>query len=510
MDNNVSAAYDQVGAFDIEGWTPKESSYYSYQTNTIDTARELGYTLDDIAAAVERYNYKAAGLLTGKASDIARASERLEPLLPSTTQKKLDIAEDQLAKGVVVSRAGTLKGKLLHFGSPKAAKAAAVGRPVTSGTLTITNPARLVDSGRSHDVRPDVLAEDLVAGTPDIPASLVPVTKKTMKGNVPKAFDDIATALKTRGYDGIVYVNANEDPGSISYIALSGKQFTKTPTKKITAAEVKMLPPPPTTKEPPDGRATRVSKKEKAKEVKEVKEVVEEEALPAVGPGSPAFEIRKQSPIHLTGNKSNVLATPESTATFETLSLGVNKVVDLFHGMGTLSNSLPRGGQTVVRNDLSKARTNALEKIKADPEAVKKQIQAAREDVLKIEDTDLSRKEKNLQIKRGENGLEPKIAKGDVGAYLVAQSLSSMGKDVDVGTKLDIYVPSATAKKAAGIPQGMPSLRRKVLEAEVDRLSKIMKRNPTEVTNRDGWELLTELESGTAAAVDPDYISQPL
>jgi len=129
----------------------------------------------------------------------------------------------------VVFRAGSSEGILLHFGTMAAAQKASIGRDIHRGILKLNSPATMVDSGRSHNINPVALAQDIVAGNnPGITADLIPVIKKILDNKgIKAAFEGIRDALKNHEYDGVAYVNTNEDPGSISYIALDGNQFMK-------------------------------------------------------------------------------------------------------------------------------------------------------------------------------------------------------------------------------------------------------------------------------------------
>lgn len=151
----------------------------------------------------------AAKLFTEKIVDLTTPAERV-------TEKKT----------LIVYRAGDIKEGLLSFGTQQAAQKAAVGRKIKSYFIDIKNPATMIDSGRSHDVRPVALIEDIVAGNnPNLDKSLIPVITKIQKeeGNI-TAFNAIKQALENHGYDGIKYINKNEDPGSVSYMTLSQEQ----------------------------------------------------------------------------------------------------------------------------------------------------------------------------------------------------------------------------------------------------------------------------------------------
>lgn len=108
----------------------------------------------------------------------------------------------------------------MHFGSKEAAEHAARGqdRKISKFIINLDKTAVLKDSKAAHDQRPDKLAEDLVAGG-TFTDQIIGYVKQVMdKNGVSAAFALIKKALKNKGYDGISYINANEDPGSTSYI----------------------------------------------------------------------------------------------------------------------------------------------------------------------------------------------------------------------------------------------------------------------------------------------------
>ena len=189
----------------------------------LEAAQEAGNT--GITAAEQNlptYEVVFAAMLEG--DEDARAAIR------DGNYKEAKEAVDQLRpEGIVVYRAGDLTGGMRNFGSKAAAdKSSDKGKKkISKGQLTINKPATMVDSGRAHDAKPDALAEDIVAGNnKGIPDTLVPIIKKITKDKGIKAgHDAIAKVLKNNGYDGIMYENINEDPGSISYIALEESQF---------------------------------------------------------------------------------------------------------------------------------------------------------------------------------------------------------------------------------------------------------------------------------------------
>ena len=117
----------------------------------------------------------------------------------------------------------------MNFGSEKAAQKAATGqqREIYSGTLTINKAAILKDSRAAHDVNPDRLAEDLVSGGTLPEPAINYVRKIKEEQGVKEAFDIIRRSLEHRGYDGIAYVNMNEDKGSISYIVWDPSKFSR-------------------------------------------------------------------------------------------------------------------------------------------------------------------------------------------------------------------------------------------------------------------------------------------
>ncbi len=170
--------------------------------------------------------------------------------------KVVDISElkpsEIAGQTIRVHRAGEPRGPLIHAGTREAAEAAATGREVSSFEVTLKNPAKIIDSARSHDVRPAALAEDLVkGGNKGIPEYFPAIIKKiqTTKGDK-AAFEAIAQTLRTQGYDGIVYKNANEAKGSTSVVLLSEPEapavvgkIGKRPGQKFAPGEAVKLKP---------------------------------------------------------------------------------------------------------------------------------------------------------------------------------------------------------------------------------------------------------------------------
>lgn len=138
---------------------------------------------------------------------------------------------EQTAKpvgGKAVYRAGKMIGNLIHVGSEKAARKASVGKKdIVKGEIELNNPAKMIDSGRAHNIKPIALAEDIEKGNNIGLEHLGDAVKriKKMRGDE-AAFEAIGQALKANGYDGVIYTNVNEDPGSTSYIILGKDQFT--------------------------------------------------------------------------------------------------------------------------------------------------------------------------------------------------------------------------------------------------------------------------------------------
>jgi len=128
-----------------------------------------------------------------------------------------------------VYRAGPIHeyGVFMNFGSEAAAKHAATGqeRELHRGILSLNKVAILKDSKAAHNVNPDRLAEDLVGGG-SLPAIFINHVRqiKDHQG-VNAAFDLIRRALEHRGFDGIAYININEDPGSVSYMIWDPSKF---------------------------------------------------------------------------------------------------------------------------------------------------------------------------------------------------------------------------------------------------------------------------------------------
>jgi len=130
---------------------------------------------------------------------------------------------------VEVFRTGQLHpyGIFMNFGSEKASIHAATSqvREAHHGILRINKVAILVDSRAAHDVNPDRFAEDLVAGG-SLPVQTINYIKHIKNEyGVKEAFEVIRQALEGRGYDGIAYINRNEDPGSISFIIWDPSKF---------------------------------------------------------------------------------------------------------------------------------------------------------------------------------------------------------------------------------------------------------------------------------------------
>lgn len=187
----------------------KESKTFKEKEGRLGLAEALGRpTAEQIVA-------KPAVQLTGKSTP---AATQQKPAKPGEKPGQFE-----------VYRAGDIRGELINFGTESAARKAAVGRDIVKGTLTINNPATMIDSGRAHDQNPVALAEDLVRGNNEgIRETLIPVVKniEKIKGKE-AAFKAITDTLKNHGYDGITYSNVNEDIGSTSYIALTPDQFIK-------------------------------------------------------------------------------------------------------------------------------------------------------------------------------------------------------------------------------------------------------------------------------------------
>lgn len=115
----------------------------------------------------------------------------------------------------------------MNFGSAKAARHASTGqnRELSRGVLVLRKVAILKDSKAAHDVNPDRLAEDLVAGG-TFPEQIINYVRRVKEEEgVKEAFDLLRRALEKQGYDGIAYVNVNEDPGSVSYMTWDPSKF---------------------------------------------------------------------------------------------------------------------------------------------------------------------------------------------------------------------------------------------------------------------------------------------
>jgi hypothetical protein len=179
---------------------------------------------------VSKYKQAVMGsnLKTARKKQILRDLDSLtqekvqEEVVGTPVQEEID--ED------IVYRAGDLKGDLLHFGTKNAATKAAGKREIKPYKLNVKNPAKMIDSGRSHDIKPSALIEDIIAGDNDkLSEQLIPVIKNIeKKQGKAAAFDAIKQALKNHGYDGIEYTNVNEDVGSTSTVALDSSQVTET------------------------------------------------------------------------------------------------------------------------------------------------------------------------------------------------------------------------------------------------------------------------------------------
>jgi hypothetical protein len=147
-------------------------------------------------------------------------------LLMSLFEEQLKLGESIKAE---VFRSGPVHpyGTFMNFGSEKAAQRAATGqtRSMIHGVISINKAAVLKDSRAAHNVNPDRLAEDLVHGG-TLPEPIINYVRKVKaEQGVNAAFDIIRQSLEHRGYDGIAYVNVNEDPDSLSYMIWDPSKF---------------------------------------------------------------------------------------------------------------------------------------------------------------------------------------------------------------------------------------------------------------------------------------------
>ena len=151
------------------------------------------------------------------------------------------------------------EGSFVHVGSAQAAQFVSekTGAPVHVTTEKPKNPARMTDNGSVHN--PARIAEGLMLANEGKDGNdwgtLNDIVRNEQKKSGDKAaYQILETVLRKWGFDGIIYENVNEDPGSTSYILFTGKEVFKprviepvgSETLRMGEREVKPPPMPAT------------------------------------------------------------------------------------------------------------------------------------------------------------------------------------------------------------------------------------------------------------------------
>ncbi|MHC4605169.1 MAG: ADP-ribosyltransferase-containing protein, partial [Planctomycetota bacterium] len=134
---------------------------------------------------------------------------------------------------------------LSHFGTKKAAERALESvkgkgkAKIISAELTIKNPLEVKDTvGVQEDVVDWVWqAEDKGVVTEKEAAAIEDIVTKA--GDIEKAEVAFVKLLKSKGYDGLKYINQTEDKGSVSYVVFGPEQVSQPPAKTIPQKPVK-------------------------------------------------------------------------------------------------------------------------------------------------------------------------------------------------------------------------------------------------------------------------------
>lgn len=114
-----------------------------------------------------------------------------------------------------------------HFGTRRAGRQRAFDWPdkrQISGFLNIENPLELPDPGKRHDL---VTWLELIAASPAGAALQAGLRDRieTHEQETGEGLEVLAQELRDAGWDGIRYLNACEDPGSVSWVLLDPRQL---------------------------------------------------------------------------------------------------------------------------------------------------------------------------------------------------------------------------------------------------------------------------------------------
>ena len=228
------------------------------------------------------------------------------------------------------------------------------------------------------------------------------------------------------------------------------------------------------------------------------------ESLAKTKKGFTPTKIRKHAFIRITGSSSDHLALfPEH---FLALIENADTLHELFGGSAVSSAFLSNPNLNVVVNELNTVQLALLNAAKNDPGGLLKDIEKYSKLVREVSSPKLTKDEAFDAIR---NVLNPGIAKGDVGAYAVAQWLSPYGKPINVDGKLVFRMsgqplPVGVATLTTG---GKIDLKDVSLLASATRFIDLMKQAKVfDVTSEDAWVKLGSLGRGDVVFLDPEYI----
>lgn len=142
---------------------------------------------------------------------------------------------------------------LSHFGTEKAAERALESvkgkgkAKIISVELTLKNPLEVKDTVGTQEDVVDWVWQAVEKGVVTEEEAIAIENTVTKEGEIEKAEADFVELLKSKGYDGLKYINQTEDKGSVSYVVFDSKQVDLAqpvakaePAKVVTEDEVKL------------------------------------------------------------------------------------------------------------------------------------------------------------------------------------------------------------------------------------------------------------------------------